>query len=163
MKEGEGQYEFCSTSIGRNGVNLKQFLIQTGVTFVAAGLGAIFGAFLTRQTERFKHLQELRSAAYVDFLRGFGKVANAQRDTVKEERSFLEEREGSVIVADAKARIGVYGSKTVLHALAVFISRGSQTQTAEGMRALTDVCKVMRNEASEDAPFDDIHTMLFGR
>jgi hypothetical protein len=45
-------------------MTLQQLLLQTAVTFVAAGLGAIFGAFLTRRTERFKHLQELRSAAY---------------------------------------------------------------------------------------------------
>ena len=49
-------------------MEITRFLIQTAVTFVAAGLGAILGAilgaFLTRRTERFKHLQELRSAAY---------------------------------------------------------------------------------------------------
>jgi hypothetical protein len=56
-------------------MTLQQLLIQTAVTFVAAGLGAIFGAFLTRRTERFKHLQELRSAAYADFLRGVATAA----------------------------------------------------------------------------------------
>lgn len=39
-------------------MSFTQLLIQTAATFVAAGLGAIFGAFLTRRTERFKHLQE---------------------------------------------------------------------------------------------------------
>ena len=40
-----------------------QLIIQTAVTFVAASIGAIFGAFLIRRTERFRHLQELRTAA----------------------------------------------------------------------------------------------------
>jgi hypothetical protein len=68
-------------------MNITQLLIQTGVTFIAAGLGTILGAFLTRRTERFKHLQELRYTAYADFLRGFAKVGRAQVDGTRDERA----------------------------------------------------------------------------
>lgn len=144
-------------------MNLPQILIQTAVTFVAATFGAIFGAFLTRWTERFKHVQELRSAAYVDFTRGFAKVANAQNVWRENERSAAEEFEGNIIVTDAKARICVYGSKPVLHALCVFSKQGSQTHTPEGMRAYTELCTLMRREAVRGrVAFEDVTTVLFG-
>jgi hypothetical protein len=128
-------------------MSLTQLLVQTGVTFVAASLGAIFGAFLTRRTEKFKHLQELRSAAYVDFLRAFARVGRAQSDKMQGERSALEELEGRVIVTDARSRIAIYGGKAVVHALSKFISLGTQTLTAEGMQAFTELCMLMRAEA----------------
>lgn len=105
-------------------MTLTQLLLQTAVTFVAASIGAIFGAFLTRRTERFKHLQELRSAAYADFLRGFAKVAIAQNDTLKDERSRLEERDGAVMVSDSQARITIYAGHDVVGALSTR-SRGT--------------------------------------
>src|SRR5258708_32006932 len=93
----------------KNGIvpamNLTQFLIQIVVTFVAA----FFGAFLTRRTEQFKHLQELRSTAYADFLRGFARVGRAQSDGRSDDRSMLEELEGRVIVTDSRSRIAIYG------------------------------------------------------
>jgi hypothetical protein len=143
-------------------MHLVQFLIQASVTFVAAGLGAIFGAFLTRRTERYKHLQDLRSGAYSDFLRGFARVGRAQSDKMRDERSMLEELEGRVLVTDSRSRIAIYGGKSVVHAFSKFIELGTQTRTPEGMRAFTDLCGLMRAEAGmEEASFDDIHRLLF--
>ena len=136
--------------------------LQTGLTFVAATIGAIIGAFLTLRVNQSKHLQELRSAAYVDFLRGLAKVAIAQKDSLRDERSFLEQRDGMILLADAKARIGVYGSSQVVRALALFVSHGNQTRTDEGMDALTRLCELMRKESvNEDVPFGDLSKMLF--
>jgi hypothetical protein len=143
-------------------MTLKQLFVQTALTFVAAGLGAIFGAFLTRRTERFKHLQELRSAAYVDFLRGFAKVGRAQSDTMRDERSNLEELEGRVIVTDSRSRIAIYGSEAVVRSLAKFVDLGTQSRTPEGMRAFAELCVLMRMEAvGQSAPFEDIMKVLF--
>jgi hypothetical protein len=142
-------------------MTLQELLVQTAVTFVAAGLGATFGAFLTRRTERFKHLQELCSAAYVDFLRGFAKVTRAQNEK-RDAQSILEEREGSVIVTDTRSRIGIYGSAAVVRALSKFISLGTQTLTPEGRQAFAELCTVMRTEAArERASFEDISKILF--
>jgi len=91
-------------------------------------------------------------------------VAIAQSDTARDERSFLEEREGIVLMADAKARIAIYGSKKAVSALSAFIAQGSQTRTPQGMLALTRMCEVMRDAGwDEKASFDDIHKLLFGR
>jgi hypothetical protein len=128
-------------------MTLTQLLIQTGVTFFAASLGAIFGAFLTRRTEKFKHLQELRSAAYTDFLRGVATAA---------------EQSGIALVADARARIAIYGGKDVVHSLSEFITLGAQTQNREGMQAFADLCRVMRAETGwGHAPVEEITKVLF--
>jgi len=77
-------------------MTLKQLFVQTALTFVAAGLGAVFGAFLTRWTEKYKQLQALRAAAYVDFLRGVSKLGVVQKDAVRGKDSFLEERDAKI-------------------------------------------------------------------
>jgi hypothetical protein len=139
-------------------MNLTQFLIQIVVTFVAAFLGA----FLTRRTEQFKHLQELRSTAYADFLRGFARVGRAQSDGGSDERSVTEELDGRVIVTDSRSRIAIYGGRDVVHALSRFISHGTQTLTPDGMQAFGRLCMLMRAEAGmERVSPDDITRVLF--
>jgi hypothetical protein len=141
-----------------------QLLIQTSLTFVAGALGAIFGAFLTRWTDRYKRLQELRTAAYVDFIRGIAALAAVQRDAVRNEQSFLEERTASITVADAKARIAIYGSKAVVNALSRFLDGGAVLATEERMHKFAEMCVLMRNEGntwSQGTAFEDVHKLLF--
>ncbi len=129
-------------------MSVTQFIAQTAVTFFAATLGAFLGAFLTRRTERFKHLQELRSAAYIDFVRG---VANA-----------AQQAGGTAQVADARARIAIYGGNSVVHSLSEFIALGAQTCNPKGMQAFTELCKAMRAETGrEHVSFQDIGRLLF--
>jgi|SRR5580692_2129621 hypothetical protein len=118
------------------------------VTFIAAGLGAWLGAFLTRRNERVKHLQELRSAAYIDFVRGIATAVQQGGDMAQ--------------VADARARIAIYGGKTVVRSLSAFIERGSQTENAEGMLAFAELCKAMRTETGREyVRLEDIDRILF--
>ena len=145
-------------------MNPRELLFQTAVTFIAASLGAILGSLLTLRTERFKHLQELRSTAYVDFLRGFARVTRAQNEKMKDEHSMLEEREGNVTVTDSRARIAIYGGHDVVQALSRFIDLGTQTHTLEGRKAFVDLCSVMRTETGrKHALPEDIKVVLFGR
>jgi hypothetical protein len=128
-------------------MTLKRLFVQTAITFVAAGLGSILGAYLTRRTERFKHLQELRSAAYTDFLRG---VATAS------------EQQGRALVADSRARIAIYGGQSVVHSLSQFIALGGQTRDVNGMQAFAELCMVMRAETGRgQVPVEDIQQVLF--
>lgn len=132
-----------------------QLIIQTAVTFAAASIGAVFGAFLARRTERFKHLQELRSVAYADFLRGFAKAAGPQDLNTNE----VEVR---IMVADSQARIAIYGGKDVVSALSKFAALGRQTQTPEGMQAFANLCVLMRAETGrEHVAIEDIRRILF--
>jgi hypothetical protein len=137
-------------------MTLTQLLLQTAVTFVAASIGAIFGAFLTRRTEKFKHLQELRSAAYADFVRGVA--------TAAEQSQARNTATGSkALVADARARIVIYGGEDVISALCKFFALGGQTCNAEGMLAFANLCRSMRAETGhEHVRAEDISKVLFG-
>ena len=146
-------------------VNISQLLIQTGVTFIAAALGAFLASSLARRTERFKHRQQLQSSAYADLLKGVAKIARAQGDatTSNESVALQEEREGRLIFTDARSRIAIHGSSDVLRAAAKYIDLGAQNITPEGMQAFTEMCALMREESiDERAAFKDIHTLLFG-
>jgi hypothetical protein len=139
-------------------MNFHILLIQTGITFVAATLGATFGAFLARRNEQLKHLQELRSNAYADFLRGFAKVGRAQQDGGDR----VSELDGRLIVTDARSRIAIYGSPGVIHALAQFIDLGTQTLSPEGQRAFAKLCSLMRDETMrQSTAIREIETVLF--
>jgi hypothetical protein len=109
-----------------------QILVQIVSTFVAAALGAIFGAFLTRWIERYKQLRSLRADAYADFLRGISKAAVVQKEPVRERDSFALEREAMITVADAKARIPIYGSKAIVLRLSTFLDGGAVPIQANG-------------------------------
>ena len=141
--------------IGYWSMTLPQLLLQTAVTFVAASLGAIVGALLTRRTERFKHLQELRSAAYADFVRGV--AAAAEQSKVRNPTGG-----GIALVADARARIAIYGGKGVVHCLSEFIALGAQTCSPQGMHAFAELCTSMRAETGrEHLPAEEIARLLF--
>ncbi len=125
-------------------------------------MGAIFGAFLTRWTDRYKSLQELRAAAYADFLRGVTALAIIQREAVRDGQSFLDERNSLMIVADAKARIAIYGGKAVVRALSTFLDGGAVLDTPERFHKFTEMCELMRKESNtQRASFEDIHKLLF--
>ncbi len=129
-------------------MSITQLIAQTAVTFFAATLGAFLGAYLTRRTEKFKHLQELRSAAYIDFVRG---AANAAHRTG-----------GIAEVADARCRIAIYGGKSVVHSLSEFIAHGAQTSNPKGMQAFSELCQAMRTETGrESVSFEYINRVLF--
>jgi hypothetical protein len=132
-------------------------IIQTAFTFTAASVGAFLAAFLSRRTERFKHLQELRSAAYADFLRGVAMAA-------EQGQAHQTGTGGRALVADARARIAIYGGKKVVHSLAGFIALGAQTSNAEGMEAFAELCGVMRTETRrEHVSAEDILQVLFNQ
>ncbi|HZS28451.1 MAG TPA: hypothetical protein VFB76_14570 [Candidatus Angelobacter sp.] len=143
-------------------MSVNQMFLQAVLTFVAAALGAIFGAFLTRWTERFKQLQSLRATAYVDFLRGVAKLAIVQKDAIRDKESFLEERDASITVADAKARIAIYGGPNVVKALSTFIKGGAVLNSPERMDSFAKMCTLMRNDsANEQVAIEDVRRLLF--
>jgi ATP-dependent protease HslVU (ClpYQ) peptidase subunit len=137
-------------------MTVTQLIIQISVTFVAA----YFGAFLARRTEKFKHLQELRSAAYADFVRGVAQAAErAQSDGMP---TTPEQPRGMALVADSRARIAIYGGKDVVHSLSEFIALGAQTCNSDGMQAFANLCRSMRAETGrERVSIENIKRILF--
>ncbi len=111
-----------------------------------------------------KHRLDRRTSAYVDFIRGVAGVAIVQREPVKEREHILKEWELLTLVADAKARIAIYGSKSVVASLAGFLRSGSVLDTPERAKDYTAVCQKMRGDTrpkAETARDEDVHFLLF--
>jgi hypothetical protein len=120
--------------------------VSTLLTAVLPLLGVVVGAgihyWVSKASEAHKHLEELRTEAYVDFIRGVSGVAIAQK---RHEPAI--ETQSMVLLADAKARVSVYGSKAVVESLAEFIRRGAVLDSPERMRTFVSACQKMRNES----------------
>jgi hypothetical protein len=120
-------------------------------------LGVVVGAFLqhilARSKERDSYLAQLRQISYADFLKG---VANAaHRPTA----------EVSAQIADARARMAIYGSNAVLERLAAFDELGATLTRDTSKRAFLLMTEQMRAESNFgfSAPQDGVlRTILFG-
>jgi hypothetical protein len=80
-------------------------------------LGATLQFWFTRAAEREKHTGSLRSQAYADYLRAVAAAGHLRSDE--------DLRDAHRDAADAKARIAVYGTPSVISALARFEETGA--------------------------------------
>jgi hypothetical protein len=137
-------------------------------SFVSAAIAAIVTVsvvFLSRRSETKKHLESLRTTAYVDFVRGVAGLAVLNRRTVDSHEEFLKGQDLTILVADAKARIALYGSISVVSSLAKFLRAGLVLDSPQRCREFTSICQKMRNDtrpkpgAAED---HDVEFLLFG-
>jgi hypothetical protein len=137
------------------------------VPIIAAAVAAIVSVsihFLTRRSETIKHVQSLRTAAYVDFIRGVSALASIAHEPVQSKEHFMKEWESRLLLADAKSRIAIYGSKAVVSSLANFLRGGVLLDSPERMKAFTGVCQTMRTDSRPgpgSATDQDVHFLLF--
>lgn len=135
---------------------------------VPALIGAIVGiwvVFLGRRSEIIRQLQALRTAAYVDFIRAVAGLANLQKTTVQEKEHFTKGLELTMLLADAKARIAIYGSQPVVSSMASFLRAGSVLDSPERAKEFTAVCQKMRDDGRRKpgkVTDHDMHFLLFG-
>lgn len=118
-------------------------------------MGVLIGAFLqfwfSRAAEKRRQMEALRNESYVDYLRSVAKSAYSQ--------SANESRAAAGEAADAKARIAIYGSPTVISALARFEETGARFDNELSVERFVAVAEAMReNEASAR----DLKLVLFG-
>jgi len=68
------------------------------------------------------------------------------------------------MVSDAKARICLYGSKTVLKAFAEFEKLGATMKSAPQERAFVAMVSAMRDDSGlgSNVTLEDIHAILLG-
>lgn len=135
------------------------------VAAVVAAIVSLSVVFLTRRSETIKQLHSLRTTAYVDFIRSVSALAVVGREPVREREHFLKEWESRLLLADAKARIAIYGSESVVSSLATFLRGGVVLDSSERMKAFTAVCQTMRTDSRPGpgkATDDDVHFLLFG-
>jgi hypothetical protein len=143
--------------------------LQYIVPAATAAIVSIAVVFLTRRSETKKHIESLTTASYVDFIRGVAGLAVLQKgrrgrppDT---EEDFLKGNELIMLVADAKARIALYGSKAVVSSLAQFLRAAVVLDSPERAKEFTAICQKMRNDSRPrpgKASDHDVHFLLFG-
>ena len=135
---------------------MSPWLIST-LPLLGIVVGALLQFLLSKTHEADKQRQSLRVAAYVDYLRGVTTTSQAQKRGDK-----AEEAKGNALMADAKARICVYGADETLKALANFSRIGAELSTREGVEAFLSLCEGMRREMKGgNASTDDISRILF--
>jgi len=130
------------------------------VGVVGVVLGAIAQFVFTKRTEATKHFQELRSTAYTDFIKGTAGIAISQRLRADE-----SEREFTILLADAKARIAVYGAPQVVSAMSAFFRHHSSLDSPAALNAFISIVQEMRHDtlAVNQRVLDkEISQVLFG-
>jgi predicted ATP-grasp superfamily ATP-dependent carboligase len=139
-------------------------IIATIVAAVVGMLGVMVGATLQylygKRAETSKQLQTLKNQAYVDFVKSVAGMASAQRFKNKE-----KEFEVSILLADARARIAVYGSKEVIEGIAAFYRTHGLLATPEAMSSFVEVIQKMRKQAvdkDESISDKELSQLLFG-
>ena len=133
---------------------------------VAAGV-SLYIVFLGRMSETIRQLQSMRTSAYADFVRGIAGLAIVQSDSVRSREQFIKESEMLILVAEAKARIAIYGGESVIHSMASFLRGGSVLNSPEIISRFTALCQEMRSDSqSRKAPGKvenrDVSFLLFG-
>ncbi len=85
----------------------KIIVAVAGIIGILLGVGAQH--IFSQLAESAKHYQELRTKSYVDFIKATAMIAIAQKN-----QNLATEIDGQSLMADAKARISIYGSKEVV-------------------------------------------------
>ncbi len=133
------------------------------LTAVFSFLGVVIGAslqyFFTRHIENQRHLRDLRSKAYMDYLKCVCEQAQYRYKSGSSEQKELFSRTG-----DAKARICLYGSKKVISAFSCFEELGASMGSPEQRNSFVQMVLDMRNDSgSEDgAKAKEIQNVILG-
>jgi hypothetical protein len=124
------------------------------LSFMSAILGATLQYWFTRSAEVRKQLDLLQFQSYVDYLRAVGKAAYANS------RDALVSAQAEA--ADAKARSAVYGTPSVIAALAKFEETGPNLDNPRAHSVFVSLVAAMRQK-NRAAQADDLKLVLFGR
>jgi hypothetical protein len=121
------------------------------VTFAAAVVGVLLGAWLTRLNEKKATTERLLIEAVNDALAAIAAVANAH-DSLVAQASY----------ASAMSRIGLHAPPEVVRAFRVF-QNDATTRTADGRQRLLTALRITRDALGQgQANEDDLAVLLFG-
>lgn len=132
------------------------------VVAVLAVIASVAVVYLARRSETLKLQASLRTSAYVDFVRGVAGLAICQKDQLHDKDSFQELRRFTMLVADAKARIAIYGSP--VQRLASFVRKGAVLDTPERWKEFAAICQAFRRDGRPKLgkiPDEDMTVLLF--
>lgn len=130
-------------------------LLLTFVSSVIGGLAVVIAqSFYTRRLDAEQRTNEARNQCYADYLRAVAEAALHRGST-----------DGKISIADAKARIAVYGSVSAVHTMSKFEEAGSDLRSLDGRHAFLGIVRAMRSDAysAHDAAVErSLKNMLFG-
>lgn|SRR5579863_832288 len=136
----------------------------TYLTTVISASAVILTAFLTyifaKTGDRRKHYQDLRTTAYVDFVKSAAGIAIAQNYS-----DHAKVLESTILMVDAKTRISIYGSKKVISALANFFKQHGMLNNKIAYTAFVEIVEAMRAETPngmEVVDHEQLGNLLFG-
>ena len=110
----------------------------------------------SRSKEKADQISLRRQQAYGDYLQGVAKAAHRRSDG---------KNESAILVADAKARMTVYGSVALLAQLANFERSGANLADEKCKTAFIALVGQMRRETSDvkgEISREDLSKILFG-
>ena len=116
-------------------------------------MGAALQFWLSLAAEREKHTDALRSQAYADYLRAAAAAGHLRSDE--------DLRDAHRDAADAKARIAVYGSASVIKALSRFEETGAILTNDPSTEAFVALVSSMRS-AGSTVPNRELKIVLLG-
>lgn len=120
-------------------------MITAFLSFLGVVIGASLQYFFTRHIESQRHLRDLRSKAYMDYLKCVSEQAQFRPKIGTPELKELFSRTG-----DAKARICLYGSKQVVTAFSLFEVLGASMASEEQRDAFTNMVSIMRTDSGSE-------------
>jgi hypothetical protein len=107
-------------------------------SILGIALGATLQYVFSRFLEDRKHKRLLQTQAYVDFLRSVAEATHLD--------STISEAQVHAKIADARARIALYGSSNVVAALAEFEKAGNAIISDEQHAAFVSLIQAMRGD-----------------
>ena len=119
-----------------------QALIYAVLPLIGVVIGAVLHHRLSMASEQLKRQEDLRTQAYVDFLHGVVGFVFAKTNGDENKA-----KEFDALLANAKARVTIYGSKEVIQTIASFGRGGADIGSPEGMRSFVGICQAMRKDS----------------
>lgn len=101
---------------------------------------------LKRHLEKKRHLKELSSKSYMDYLRYV-----SEQNQLHPERSPEEYKESFVKIASAKAGVCLYGSPKVIEAFSEFEKLGASLVSSSSSEAFKNMVYQMRLDSGGDS------------
>ncbi|GLQ31948.1 hypothetical protein [Litoribrevibacter albus] len=129
------------------------------ISFLGVVIGASLQYFFTKHIENQRHLRDLRSQAYMDYLKCVCEQAQFRPKLGSKEQQELFSRTG-----DAKSRICLYGSREAISAFSNFEKLGASMARQDQRDAFTTMISIMRTDSGSELCEDttDLQNVILG-
>jgi len=134
-------------------------LIKFSLPVIGVIKGASLQFLFSKRSENRKQQNLLKTTAYTDFLKANAGIAITQRFSDKE-----KEMENFILLTDAKARICIYGSDSVIESITEFERFDPVLDNPKAYKIFTSIVSEMRkdNLNVKDIELNNISQLILG-